>query len=97
MTQSTQLPLQMRRTGFDAVPEAGRARREEGVAAHIAFGHGIHHCLGMQLARIELQIALDGLLRRFPDLRLAVPESELEWHTGEVNHTLVALPVAWGN
>jgi cytochrome P450 len=64
---------------------------------HIAFGHGIHHCLGMQLARIELQIALDGLLRRFPDLRLAVPESELEWHTGEVNHTLVALPVAWGN
>lgn len=63
---------------------------------HISFGHGIHHCLGMQLGRMEMQIALDGLVRRFPDLRLAVPAEELPWHVGEINHTLTSLPVAWG-
>ena len=64
---------------------------------HISFGHGIHHCLGMQLGRMEMQIALDGLVRRFPDLRLAVPADTLPWHVGEINHTLPSLPVAWGN
>jgi cytochrome P450 len=63
---------------------------------HLAFGHGIHRCLGAQLARIELQEALSGLIRHLPDLRLAVPESELRWQAGEVNHTLLALPVCWG-
>ncbi|GHH51068.1 cytochrome P450 [Streptomyces candidus] len=63
---------------------------------HISFGHGVHHCLGKHLGRMELEIALEGLLRRFPDLRLAVPESELPWHTGEINHTLTSLPVTWG-
>ncbi|WP_328691609.1 cytochrome P450 [Streptomyces caniferus] len=63
---------------------------------HISFGHGIHYCLGKQLGRMEMEIALAGLVRRFPDLRLAVPESELPWHTGEINHTLTSLPVTWG-
>ncbi|MFJ5801110.1 cytochrome P450 [Streptomyces decoyicus] len=63
---------------------------------HISFGHGIHYCLGKQLGRMEMEIALAGLVRRFPDLRLAVPQSELPWHTGEINHTLTSLPVAWG-
>lgn len=63
---------------------------------HIAFGHGIHHCLGMQLGRLELQIAIDGLVRRFPDLRLAVPADELPWHVGEINHTLTSVPITWG-
>ncbi len=63
---------------------------------HISFGHGIHHCLGMQLGRMEMQIALDGLVRRFPDLRLAAPAEQLPWHVGEINHTLTCLPVAWG-
>ncbi|ARF76231.1 cytochrome P450 [Streptomyces griseus] len=63
---------------------------------HISFGHGVHHCLGKHLGRMELEIALEGLLRRFPDLRLAVPEHELPWHTGEINHTLTSLPVTWG-
>ena len=62
---------------------------------HLAFGHGIHHCLGVHLARLELQLALDGLVRRFPGLRLAVPSSELPWHRGEINHTLLAMPVTW--
>lgn len=62
---------------------------------HLSFGHGIHHCLGKQLGRMELVVALEGLTRRFPDLRLAVPEDELPWHRGEINHTLSSLPVAW--
>lgn len=64
---------------------------------HISFGHGLHHCLGKHLGRMELQIALDGLVRRFPRLRLAVPEQELTWQHGEINHTLIALPVTWGD
>lgn len=63
---------------------------------HISFGHGLHHCLGKHLGRMEMQIALEALVRRFPGLRLAVPESELPWHNGEINHTLTSLPVSWG-
>ncbi|WP_079062925.1 cytochrome P450 [Streptacidiphilus griseoplanus] len=64
---------------------------------HISFGHGIHHCLGKSLGRLEMQLALEGLVQRFPDLRLAVPASELPWHVGEINHTLTSLPVTWGD
>src|SRR3954447_17898245 len=62
---------------------------------HLAFGHGIHHCLGAPLARMEGQIALRELLRRFPDLRLAVPVSELHWSHGDglVLRGLSELPV----
>ena len=63
--------------------------------AHLAFGHGIHRCLGAPLARLELALALEGLTRRFPGLRLAVPEAELPWRAGDVNHTLKELPVTW--
>lgn len=65
-------------------------------AAHLAFGHGVHRCLGAGLARMELTAALAGLCARFPDLRLAVPESALRWRVGEVNHQPVSLPVTWG-
>jgi cytochrome P450 len=61
---------------------------------HIAFGHGIHRCLGAPLARVELQVALDALVRRFPALRLAVAERELSWGTGMIRG-VNALPVAW--
>ncbi|MEV0758875.1 cytochrome P450 [Nocardia sp. NPDC050435] len=62
---------------------------------HMAFGHGAHHCLGAQLARLELQIALDTLLRRFPALRLAVPVDEVPWKSGLLVRGPKALPVAW--
>lgn len=62
---------------------------------HISFGHGVHYCLGKHLGRMEMQIAIEGLVRRFPTLRLAVPESELPWHHGEINHMLISMPVAW--
>lgn len=49
---------------------------------HIAFGKGIHLCLGAPLARVEGQIALETLVRRYPDLRLAAPEDDLTWSGG---------------
>jgi cytochrome P450 len=60
---------------------------------HLAFGHGIHHCLGAPLARLEGRIALGSLLARFPSLRLAVPPEELTWRPSVLMHGLDALPV----
>ncbi|WP_277347718.1 cytochrome P450 [Streptomyces barkulensis] len=60
---------------------------------HLAFGHGIHHCLGAPLARLELSVALEELTRRFPGARLAVPAAEIPWRTGDVNHNPLTLPV----
>jgi cytochrome P450 len=65
---------------------------------HLAFGHGIHHCLGAVLARMEGQLAIGSLLRRFPQLRLAVPVDELHWDHGDglVLRGLAELPVIPG-
>ncbi|MFC0434515.1 cytochrome P450 [Kutzneria buriramensis] len=62
---------------------------------HIAFGHGVHHCLGAQLARLELQVAVGSVLNRFPDLRFAVPVEEVPFKTGRLIRGLRALPVTW--
>jgi cytochrome P450 len=61
---------------------------------HLAFGHGIHHCLGAPLARLEGRIALGTLLTRFPRLRLAAPAQQLTWRPGLLMNGLTALPVA---
>lgn len=65
---------------------------------HLAFGHGIHACLGAALARMEGQIAFDALLGRFPRLELAVPHEQLHWAHGDglVLRGLVELPVRPG-
>lgn len=62
---------------------------------HMAFGHGIHHCLGAPLARLEMQIAFPALLKRFPALRLDVPFDEIEYLPRSLVHGVRALPVAW--
>jgi cytochrome P450 len=63
--------------------------------SHLAFGHGIHHCLGARLARLEGVIALTTLHGRFPTMRLAVPRSALRWGHGDglVLRGLSELPV----
>jgi cytochrome P450 len=60
---------------------------------HLGFGHGIHYCLGAQLARVESQIAVRSLLERFGDLRLAVPPEQLRWRHNLVLRGLRELPV----
>lgn len=60
---------------------------------HIAFGHGIHFCLGAPLARLEGKIAFATLLRRLPAWRLAVAPESLRWNRGLVLHGLEALPL----
>jgi cytochrome P450 len=64
-------------------------------AAHVAFGHGVHHCVGAPLARLEAEIAFTELLRRFPHMELAVPRDDLRWGHGDglVLRGLSALPV----
>jgi cytochrome P450 len=63
----------------------------EGAAAHVAFGSGVHHCLGAALARLEGRSAVPALFRRFPDLALAT--ESLEYNGRLVLRGLVALPV----
>ncbi len=60
---------------------------------HLAFGHGIHYCLGAPLARLEAQIAFTALFDRYPGLRLAVPAGELTWRAGLLLRGLEGLPV----
>ncbi|MEV6423776.1 cytochrome P450 [Streptomyces sp. NPDC051662] len=62
---------------------------------HLAFGAGIHYCLGAQLARIELQEAFRAILERIPQVRLAVPESELRLKSASIIRGLESLPVTW--
>ncbi|ARZ67703.1 cytochrome P450 [Streptomyces albireticuli] len=62
---------------------------------HVAFGYGVHQCLGQNLARAELEIALTTLVRRIPTLRLAVPAGEVPVKPGDTLQGLFELPVTW--
>jgi cytochrome P450 len=62
---------------------------------HVAFGFGVHQCLGQPLARVELQVALTPVLRRLPELRLAVPFEEIRFREDMAVYGVHALPVAW--
>jgi cytochrome P450 len=66
---------------------------EPGAAGHMAFGHGIHYCLGAPLARLEAEIAFGGLLNRFPAMTLAVSPESLRWRPSTLIRGLEALPV----
>ncbi|MET9014359.1 cytochrome P450 [Streptomyces olivaceoviridis] len=62
---------------------------------HVAFGFGIHQCLGQNLARAELEIALGSLFTRLPELRLAVPAEEIPFKPGDTVQGMLELPVTW--
>ena len=73
--------------------EPGRLDVARDAAGHLAFGHGIHYCLGAPLARLEGEVAFGALLARFPALSLAVPAEELRWRPSSLIHGLETLPV----
>lgn len=60
---------------------------------HLAFGNGVHYCLGARLAKVEGVIAIGGLLRRFPNLRLAIPADQVRWRPLNFLQRLAELPV----
>jgi cytochrome P450 len=76
-----------------ADPDRLDLRRQ--ATGHLAFGHGIHQCLGQQLARVEMQVAFPALLNRFPTLRLAVPAEEVPLRHGMDIYGVRRLPVTW--
>ncbi|MDX6259493.1 MAG: hypothetical protein QOH84_1181 [Kribbellaceae bacterium] len=62
-------------------------------AAHLAFGHGMHRCVGAELARMELRAAFTALANRFPDLSLAVSEDQLRFRDFSIVYGVESLPV----
>ena len=76
--------------------DAEQLRIDRDATGHTAFGHGLHHCLGAQLARIEGQEAIGALLRRFPDLALDAPVEDLLHRRSTFIRGLRALPVRPG-
>lgn len=79
--------------GFVADPDVLDVTRPDG--GHLAFGHGVHCCLGAPLARLEMRIAFPALLQRFPDLALADPHEQADFRSFSAVYGLRSLPVTW--
>ncbi|MDH6198138.1 cytochrome P450 [Mycobacterium frederiksbergense] len=79
----------------DFVPSPDLLDIRRGAPGHLAFGHGVHHCLGAPLARMEMQIAFPALLRRFPNLALAEPFEDVDYRAFHFIYGLKSLKVAW--
>lgn len=73
--------------------ELDLTRRE--AARHLGFGGGAHYCTGAPVARVMMQEALSGLIRRLPTLQLAVPWEQLTWQEGRLLRSPKSIPVEW--
>ena len=80
----------------EAYPDPDRLMLKRDGLPHLAFGFGMHICLGFPLARVEGQIALPAVLRRWRKIELAVPESRLEWLNSTVFRGMTAMPLLVG-
>ncbi|MEV8439585.1 cytochrome P450 [Actinosynnema sp. NPDC051121] len=78
-----------------AFPEPDRLDVRRDARAHLAFGSGVHQCVGQLLARLEMRVALRALVTELPDLRLAVPFEDLEFRFDAPIYGLRSLPVTW--
>jgi len=87
------LPSGNRDPNFINTPEVFDIRR--GAMGHLAFGHGVHHCLGAPLARLEMRIAFPALLRRFPTLALAGDFDDVQFRSFHFIYGLKSLEVTW--
>src|SRR5512133_3431162 len=109
VTADVRLGDKQLKRGDMVVPVLGSANRDEAVFghsteldlnranlnAHVAFGKGVHYCLGAPLARLEGEIALNTLLRRLPNLQLAVSAQALQYRETPLFHAFAHIPVKW--
>lgn len=79
--------------GPGPIPDPDRLDLTRDARGHVAFGHGIHFCLGAPLARMEAEVAIGALLDRFPGLRLAVAPEELLRRRTSLMNGFESLPV----
>ncbi|MFC9252761.1 cytochrome P450 [Amycolatopsis thailandensis] len=77
------------------LPDPDRLDVTRDPVPHLAFGHGVHHCLGAALARLELRVVYSALWQRFPKLRLADPEGETAYRLTTPAYGLTSLMVEW--
>jgi len=61
----------------------------------LSFAYGAHTCIGHHLARMQVKITVETMLRRFPNLELAVPETELTWNPNTPLRSIDTLPLKW--
>ena len=87
------LPAANRDADFMTDPDVFDVTRQP--QPHLTFGHGIHQCLGQQLARLEMSVALPALLRRFPNLSLAASVTDLTFRGDGPVNGVRELPVSW--
>jgi cytochrome P450 len=96
------------RAGDAVLVQLDSANRDESVFAsagdldfgrkvnhHVAFGFGVHHCVGAPLARLELRVLLSTLVHRLPELRLAISAEDIEWRRDGLMRGVTSLPVTW--
>jgi cytochrome P450 len=95
--------------GQPILPERAVANRDESVfhrgwdldfhrtdpPAHLSLGFGAHHCVGATLAQLEIEVTLEKLLARFPELALAIPAQEVRWSSTSFMRSVEALPLTW--
>ncbi|MEU6945168.1 cytochrome P450 [Streptomyces sp. NPDC046316] len=93
--ESVTLSLEAANRDPERFPDPDRLDVHRKATGHLGFGHGIHQCLGQQLARVEMTVALPALLRRFPTLRLDVPAEEVPLRTNMNIYGVHRLPVTW--
>jgi cytochrome P450 len=79
----------------EVFPDPDKIDFTRGARNHMAFGFGPHQCLGQNLARLELVVVLEAVIRRIPTLRLAVPFSQIDFKEWGPNYGINELPVAW--
>jgi cytochrome P450 len=107
-TEDVRLGGTLVRAGDPVVPSLTSANRDPSVFTdpdrldvtraqnpHLGFGHGSHHCIGARLARMELQVAVETLLTRLPNLRLAVSDDQQLWKEGLILRSMETMPLTW--
>ncbi|WP_370947912.1 cytochrome P450 [Amycolatopsis sp. cg5] len=80
---------------LEAFERPDRFDIDRGARSHVAFGHGMHQCLGANMARMQLQVVFETLFRRIPGLRPAIPVEEMAYKADSEIYGMHELPVTW--